>query len=94
MFCKRLIRCLLISKPSSPRSKSVLLAKNLPAGTSEKDLRDVFSEYANSLDKIIIPTNGLTAIIKFNNEVLAKQAFKDLAYSKVMSTNFSYYNTL
>ena len=66
------------------RSKEVLLVKNLPAGTTSEELREVFAEHGN-LGRVLMPPFGITAIIEFLSAKDAKQAFRNLAYSKVCS---------
>jgi len=63
------------------RSKEVLLVKNLPAGTTSEELREVFAEHGN-LGRVLMPPFGITAIIEFLSAKDAKQAFRNLAYSK------------
>lgn len=64
------------------RSKTVILVKNLPAGTSVAELEDVFGKHG-SLGRVLLPEGGITAIVEFLEPTEAKQAFTKLAYSKV-----------
>lgn len=63
------------------RSKTVILAKNLPAGTEVGELAEKFSQFG-VVDKIILPPSGVTCLIKFADPSEARKAFKKLAYSK------------
>lgn len=67
--------------PQAPRSKTVIIVKNLPASTDKTELSQLF-ELHGRVSRVIIPPNGLTAIIEFEESVDAKLAFKRLAYYK------------
>lgn len=66
------------------RSKTVILAKNLPAGTKAEELTEIFSKFG-SLGRVILPPSGITAIIEYIEPYEAKQGFTKLAYTKVDS---------
>ena len=66
---------------SSKRSKKVILAKNLPAGTDVGELREIFAKFG-LLENIILPPSGVTCLIHFADPSEARKAFKKLAYSK------------
>ncbi|KAH0625434.1 hypothetical protein JD844_014949 [Phrynosoma platyrhinos] len=63
------------------RSKTVILVKNLPAGTEAAELEEVFGTYG-SLGRVLLPEGGVTAIVEFLEPTEAKRAFTKLAYSK------------
>ncbi|KAF4528765.1 hypothetical protein B566_EDAN016952 [Ephemera danica] len=63
------------------RSKCVILAKNLPAGTTSDELKELFSKHGE-LGRIVLPPSGITAIIEFMDPSEARNAFTRLAYSK------------
>lgn len=67
---------------AAPRSKTVLLVKNLPANTDPEDLRAVFSKHG-ALGRVILPPSGVTAIIEYLDPTEAKLGFRNLAYTKV-----------
>ena len=67
------------SKPK--RSKTVLLAKNLPFGTQEAELHKLFAPFG-SLNQIILPPAGISALVEFLEPTHAKAAFQKLAYTK------------
>ncbi|KAJ0041721.1 hypothetical protein NL108_008021, partial [Boleophthalmus pectinirostris] len=69
------------SQAAAPRSTSVILVKNLPAGVNVSELEELFSLYG-SLSRVLLPPSGLTAIIEFLEPTEAKRAFTKLAYSK------------
>lgn len=66
---------------SAKRSKTIILAKNLPAGTELEELREKFSQFG-VLEKIILPPSGVTCLVKFEDPSEARKAFKKLAYSR------------
>ena len=66
---------------TSRRSKTVILAKNLPIKTQESDLRIMFEKYGK-LQRIILPPYGYCALIIFEHPQEARQAFKQLSFRK------------
>lgn len=72
----------LTQQAAAPRSKTVLLVKNLPANTDPEDLRAVFSKHG-ALGRVILPPSGVTAIIEYLDPTEAKLGFRNLAYTKV-----------
>ncbi|RWS24064.1 putative RNA-binding protein 19-like isoform X2, partial [Leptotrombidium deliense] len=66
------------------RSKTVLLAKNLPMGTKTEELQNLFAKYG-LVNRVLLPPFGITAIIEMQEAREAKNAFKNLAY-----TNFNH----
>ncbi|CRL01786.1 CLUMA_CG015002, isoform A [Clunio marinus] len=65
----------------SKRSKTILLAKNLPAKTNVEELTEKFSPFG-IIQKIVLPPSGVTALIKFDDPSEARKAFKKLVYTK------------
>ena len=63
------------------RSSTVILVKNLPQGTKQSDLEELFSPFG-SLHRIILPPSGVSALVEFLEPSHAKSAFKRLAYSR------------
>ena len=63
------------------RSKTVILAKNLPAKTAAEQLRDKFSGFG-VINRLVMPSHSLTAIIEFAEPSEARIAFRKLAYTK------------
>ena len=62
------------------RSKSTILVKNIPFGTTEEELRSLFSSFGN-LNRLILPPSSVAALVEFTESSHAKSAFKKLAYS-------------
>jgi len=66
---------------TTARSKNILLVKNLPPGTTTKELLDLFSQHGD-LGRLLMPPFGITAIVEYITQTDAKKAFINLAYSK------------
>ncbi|XP_008845690.1 probable RNA-binding protein 19 isoform X1 [Nannospalax galili] len=69
------------SQAAAERSKTVILAKNLPAGTLATELQEIFGRFG-SLGRVLLPEGGITAIVEFLEPLEARKAFRHLAYSK------------
>uniref|UniRef100_A0A4W3HSY9 RNA binding motif protein 19 n=1 Tax=Callorhinchus milii TaxID=7868 RepID=A0A4W3HSY9_CALMI len=69
------------SQAAGQRSKSVILVKNIPAGTKVQELEKLFAQYGD-LGRVLLPGAGVTAIVEFLEPTEAKRAFTKLAYSK------------
>jgi len=69
------------SRKPDKRSKTVILAKNLPAKTVSEQLRDKFSVFG-VINRLVMPSHSLTAIIEFADPSEARTAFRKLAYTK------------
>lgn len=69
------------SQPNAPRSKTVILVKNLPANTKSDELREIFAKFGN-VGRILLPESGVTAIVEFMEAQEARVAFKSLAYRR------------
>lgn len=67
--------------PTTKRSKTIILAKNLPADTTIAELSPNFAKFG-PIGRIVLPPSGVTAVIEFCDPSEARQAFKKLAYSK------------
>lgn len=69
---------------NTERSKTVILIKNLPNNTREKDLREMFAKFElnDAIQRLVLPEYGLCAIIEFGQRQDARAAFKKLAYRK------------
>jgi len=79
------IRLEAFEKPPAVRSKTVIIAKNLPANTGVEEIRTLFSKYG-VLGRVVIPVAGITAVIEFSDPGEARSAFTNLAYTKFHST--------
>ncbi|KAI0498956.1 hypothetical protein KFK09_019854 [Dendrobium nobile] len=63
------------------RSNHVILVKNLPYGSTEGELANMFVKFG-SLDKIILPPTKTLAVVIFLEAAEARAAFKGLAYKR------------
>jgi multiple RNA-binding domain-containing protein 1 len=70
---------------SGRRSRSIILVKNIPFGTSSATLRALFSSHGK-VGKVLVPPTGTMAIVKMENESDAKVAFRSLAYRPIGSS--------
>ncbi|XP_056849505.1 multiple RNA-binding domain-containing protein 1 [Raphanus sativus] len=61
------------------RSNHILLVKNLPFASTEKELAQMFGKYG-SLDKIILPPTKTMALVVFLEPAEARAAMKNMAY--------------
>ncbi len=62
------------------RSKTIILVKNLPYGTTETELSQLFNPLGH-LSHIILPPVGVSALIEYSEAVHARAAFTHLAYT-------------
>ena len=62
------------------RSRTVILVKNLPSGTSTLELTELFQMYGQ-LVRVVIPPAGITALVEFAEPSHARLAFSKLAYT-------------
>ncbi|XP_057621937.1 probable RNA-binding protein 19 [Chionomys nivalis] len=69
------------SQAAAERSKTVILVKNLPAGTLAAELQEIFGRFG-SLGRVLLPEGGISAIVEFLEPLEARKAFRHLAYSK------------
>ncbi|KAJ8890365.1 hypothetical protein PR048_009873 [Dryococelus australis] len=69
------------NQPTTQRSKTVILAKNLPAKTTDTEIRTLFAKFGE-LGRVVLPPSGVTAIVEFLEPSEAKTAFMKLAYTR------------
>ncbi|XP_076648162.1 putative RNA-binding protein 19 [Halictus rubicundus] len=69
------------NRPAEKRSRTVILIKNLPAGTPAQDLVQLFSQHGE-LGRVVMPPSGVTALVEFLEPSEARKAFTKLAYTK------------
>ncbi|XP_055803603.1 multiple RNA-binding domain-containing protein 1-like [Solanum dulcamara] len=67
------------------RSNHIILVKNLPYGSSEGELANMFGKFG-SLDKIILPPTKTSALVVFLKPAEARAAFRGLAYKRYKDT--------
>ncbi len=64
------------------RSKTALLVKNIPYGTSEDVLKALFEPHG-TIEKLLLPPAGTLAIVDFEEEEDAASAFKSVSYRRL-----------
>lgn len=67
------------------RSRTVILVKNLPSQADKSELVKLFETHGK-VARIIMPPNGLSALVEMEEPVEAKLAFNKLAYRKYMDS--------
>ena len=72
----------ILFQAAAARSKTVILVKNLPAGTNAEEIQAVFEKYG-IVGQVLLPPSGITAIVQFIDPGEAQKAFKSLALTKV-----------
>jgi len=73
------------SQTETERSKNVILVKNLPANTKSEEISELFKKFG-LVTRVILPPNGVTAIVEMQEPNEARAAFNKLAYN-----NFKHY---
>ena len=66
---------------SSKRSKRIIICKNIPFGTQERELNELFSDHG-SIGRLVLPPTGTIALIEYLDPSDAMKAYKKLSYSK------------
>jgi len=72
------------SQAAGERSKTSILVKNLPAGVTTDELRDIFLKYG-SVARVVMPPSGITAIVEYLEPSEARKGFLKLNFSKFRS---------
>ena len=67
-------------KTKLKRSKSIILVKNLPFGTTEAELYSLFQPFG-PIGRLILPPGGISALVEFTEPLNARTAFKKLVYT-------------
>ncbi|THU85017.1 RNA-binding domain-containing protein [Dendrothele bispora CBS 962.96] len=70
------------SSPRTARSDTTILVKNIPYGTSEEQLRELFEPHG-TVSRALIPPAGTIAVIDFEQPDEASKAFKAVAYRRL-----------
>ncbi|KAI4503707.1 hypothetical protein M0802_001110 [Mischocyttarus mexicanus] len=75
------VRLEAFNQPSETRSKTIILIKNLPAGTQSSEIYNMFAKHGE-LGRVVMPPSGITALVEFLEPSEARKAFTKLAYTK------------
>jgi multiple RNA-binding domain-containing protein 1 len=72
------------SDSATERSKTCILVKNLPNGTTEDEVKELFDKNSvnGNIRKFVMPEYGVAALVEFVERQEARDAFKKLAYKK------------
>ncbi|EAU87398.1 rRNA primary transcript binding protein [Coprinopsis cinerea okayama7 len=73
---------LLSSFTSKVRSDTILLVKNIPYGTTEPQIREMFEPHGE-LVRVLVPPAGTIAVVEFVKGEEAAKAFKAVAYRRL-----------
>ncbi|SDA05349.1 BZ3501_MvSof-1269-A2-R1_Chr12-1g03333 [Microbotryum saponariae] len=68
-----------------PRSTTTILVKNIPFGTSNAVLKDMFA-LSGSVTRLLLPPSGTMAIVEMGDASSASAAWRQLAYKKLGSS--------
>jgi multiple RNA-binding domain-containing protein 1 len=74
----------LFSQPRTPRSKTIILVKNIPYGISVPKMTELFNAFGR-VRRVLLPPAGTIAIVEFahGQEKEASNAWKGLAYKRL-----------
>eukprot|EP00658_Telonema_sp_P-2_P035178 TRINITY_DN25629_c0_g1_i4.p1 TRINITY_DN25629_c0_g1~~TRINITY_DN25629_c0_g1_i4.p1 ORF type:complete len:732 (+),score=240.79 TRINITY_DN25629_c0_g1_i4:253-2448(+) len=64
-----------------PRSKTVIMIKNLPPETNEQELRQLFSKHG-PLDRLVLAPSNVLALVEYLEPTEARSGFSSLAYTR------------
>lgn len=73
---------LLSSFSSRLRSDTIILVKNIPYGTSEDQIKEMFSPHGE-LTRVLVPPAGTIAVVEFAQADEAAKAFRSVAYRRL-----------
>ncbi|KDE05252.1 hypothetical protein MVLG_04387 [Microbotryum lychnidis-dioicae p1A1 Lamole] len=68
-----------------PRSTTTILVKNIPFGTSNAVLKDMFALFG-SVTRLLLPPSGTMAVVEMGDASSASAAWRQLAYKKLGSS--------
>ncbi|KAK0186956.1 hypothetical protein F5146DRAFT_1104956 [Armillaria mellea] len=72
----------LSSFSSRARSETTILVKNIPYGTSEDQIRQLFEPHG-TLTRVLVPPAGTMSVVDFDRPDEASQAFRAVAYRRL-----------
>ena len=67
------------------RSETIILVKNIPYGTTEEEMRELFGKYGE-LGRVLVPPAKTIAVVEFLEPSESRNAFKSLAYRRFKDT--------
>ncbi|TFK26928.1 RNA-binding domain-containing protein [Coprinopsis marcescibilis] len=72
----------LSSLSTKTRSDTIILVKNIPYGTTEAQIRELFKPHGD-LDRVLVPPAGTIAVVEFAKPDEAYKALKAVAYRRL-----------
>ncbi|KAF9556198.1 hypothetical protein CPC08DRAFT_711377 [Agrocybe pediades] len=73
---------LLSSFSSRARSNTTILVKNIPFGTTEETIRELFEPYGE-LSRVLVPPAGTIAVVEYETPDDAAKGFRAVAYRRL-----------
>lgn len=73
---------LLSTFTSRARSDTTILVKNIPYGTTEEQIRELFEPHG-TLTRVLVPPAGTMAVVDFERPDEASKAFRAVAYRRL-----------
>ncbi|KAI9291291.1 RNA-binding domain-containing protein [Neoconidiobolus thromboides FSU 785] len=70
-----------LSVSNKEKSDTVIIVKNIPYGTEESQLLELFGKHGE-IERVLIPPSKTIAIIEFKHPTEARAAFRHLAYRR------------
>lgn len=71
-----------LSTHSTPRSRTTILVKNIPYGTTPDSLRNLFEPHGG-IARLLIPPCGTLAVVEYTQAEEAAHAFRAVAYRRL-----------
>lgn len=71
-----------LSTTSAPRSRTTILVKNIPYGTTSDALRSLFEPHGE-IARLLIPPSGTLAVVEYTQGEEAAHAFRAVAYRRL-----------
>ncbi|KAF8507695.1 hypothetical protein BU17DRAFT_57223 [Hysterangium stoloniferum] len=71
-----------LANRSTPRSRTIILVKNIPYGTTTETLRTMFEPHG-VIARLLIPPSGTLAVVEYTHIEEASRAFRALAYRRL-----------
>lgn len=73
---------LLTSFSSRSRSQTTILVKNIPFGTTEDQIRELFEPHG-TLSRVLVPPAGTIAVVEYEHPDEAAKGFRAVAYRRL-----------
>ncbi|KAJ3710720.1 hypothetical protein C8R42DRAFT_729164 [Lentinula raphanica] len=70
------------SSPRTARSDTTILVKNIPYGTSDTQIRELFEPHG-TVSRVLVPPAGTIAVVEFEKPDEASRGFRAVAYRRL-----------